>query len=74
MAKREAMINDLAQYHIGDNEDPAAAITARTIEGCLRYLQRQAETAGMPLTAHLISAAALSALEEDPPRLTKLAN
>ena len=74
MAKRGATISDLAQYHISDNEDPSEAITARTIEGCLRYLQRQAESAGMPLTAHLISAAALSALEEDPPRLSKLAN
>lgn len=74
MAKTEPDTRDLASFHLGDADDAADRISARTIEGCLRYLQRQAEGAGMPMTAHLISAAALSALEEDAPRLGNLAN
>ncbi len=54
----------LAQYHLTGSDEPADSATAQSIESCLRYLQTQAERVGMPMTAHLISAAALAALDE----------
>lgn len=73
MARSDIPETDLCDLDPDDELDAADGPTS-TIVGSLRFLQRQAEFAGMPLTAHLISAAALSAQEEDPPDFLKRAH
>jgi hypothetical protein len=73
MAKSDLALTEFCDFDLDDELEDADS-PASTIVGSLRFLQRQAEFAGMPLTAHLISAAALSAQEEDPPDFLKHAN
>lgn len=64
----------LAQFYLAFGDDQSQSITGQAIESCLRFLQNQAEVAGMPMTAHLISTAALAALEEYLPVRDRLTN
>ncbi len=50
----------------GGGEDAAdgGPLAVQTLQTCLRYLQREAEAAGLIMTAHLIGTASLAALDE----------
>ena len=65
---------ELAQWHLGDMSSQHESVLVHSIESCLRYLQEQAEMAGLTMTAHLISAAALAAMEEIAPAGGRLTN
>ncbi len=69
MGATKAMANtdSLAQYHLPCGKSSEDWLNAQSITSCLRFLQEQAERIGLPLTAHLISTAALAALDEAMP-------
>lgn len=65
---------DLAQFGLAGHADQAEALEAAALQSCLRFLEREANAAGLPITAHLIAAAALALLEESLDGTGRLAN
>ncbi len=57
-------LTELANLDTAEAGDREQALSILSIQSALRYLQREAETAGLSMTAHLISTAALAVLEE----------